>query len=121
MNWTSFLIVVAILAAFFIIRRLSLISADRARQAIRNGALVIDVREPDEYGSGKIPGTVNIPLGELSLRIGQVCPDKNRVVLLHCLSGVRSGIAVGTLKSLGYSNVHNLGSYSRAKGILVGG
>ena len=121
MNWSTINIVLAVLVGFFVIRRMSMISPDAARQALKKGSLVIDVRSPEEYGSGNLPGTVNIPLGELSARIGLVCHDKNRIILLHCLSGARSGMAVGTLKSLGYSNVHNLGSYSRAKGILVGG
>ena len=120
MNWTIILSVIAILAVFFLKRQMSLISPDAARQALGNGALVIDVRSPSEYDSGHLPGTVNIPLGDLSARISTVCPDKNRVILLHCLSGGRSGMAAGTLKSLGYTYVHNLGSYSRAEGILTG-
>lgn len=120
MNWSTLLIILAVLVVFFLVRRMSLISPEAARQSLRNGALVIDVRSPGEYGSGHLPGTVNVPLGELSARIGNIAPDKNRVILLHCLSGGRSGMAVGTLKSLGYSNAHNLGSYSRAERILEG-
>lgn len=118
MNWTTFLIVLALLATFFIFRRMSLVSPEVATQYLQSGALVIDVRGKDEYASGHLPGTVNIPLGELSGRIASVCPDKNRVILLHCLSGGRSGMAVGTLKSLGYTKAFNIGSYSRAEGIL---
>ncbi len=118
MNWTTLLIVLAVLAAFFIFRRMSLVSPEAAKQYLRSGALVIDVRGQDEYASGHLPGTVNIPLGELSARISTVCPDKNRVILLHCLSGGRSGMALGTLKSLGYTNAFNLGSYTRAEGII---
>jgi phage shock protein E len=120
MNWSTLLIVVAALAVFFLIRRMSMISPDAAKEAVRKGALVIDVRSPEEYASRHLEGTLNIPLGELSARIGTACPDKNRVILLHCLSGGRSGMGVGTLKSLGYSNVQNLGSYGRAEGILTG-
>jgi phage shock protein E len=120
MNWTTLLIVLAVLATFFIFRQMSLVSQSAARRHLKEGAIVIDVRSPDEYASGHLPGTVKVPLGELSARIGTVCPDKNRVILLHCLSGGRSGMGVGTLKSLGYSNSYNLGSYSRAEGILTG-
>ena len=119
MNWTTLLIVIAILAAFFIFRQMSLISPDVAKTYLRNGALVVDVRGPDEYASGHLSSTINIPLGELSSRIAKVCPDKGHVILLHCMSGGRSGMAVGTLKSLGYSNAYNLGSYARAEGILA--
>lgn len=120
MNWTSLLILLAVLAVFFIFRQISLISPDAAKRYLRNGALVIDVRGPDEYASGHLSETINVPLGELSSRIAKVCPDKNRVILLHCMSGGRSGMGVGTLKSLGYTNAFNLGSYSRAEGILAG-
>ena len=120
MNWTTILIILTVLAVFFFIRRMALISPDTAREAIKNGALVIDVRTSSEYESGHLPGTVNIPLGDLSERIATVCPDKGKMILLHCLSGGRSGMAVVTLKSLGYRNAHNLGSYSRAEGILEG-
>jgi phage shock protein E len=118
MNWTTLLIVLAVITAFFIFRRMSLVSPEAAKQYLRSGALVIDVRGQDEYASGHLPGSVNIPLGELSARISTVCPDKNRVILLHCLSGGRSGMAAGTLKSLGYTNAFNIGSYSRAEGVL---
>ena len=120
MNWFTLILIAALLVGFFLVRRLSLISPDAAVQAVKNGALVIDVRSPSEYASGHLSGTINIPLGDLSARVGTVCPDKNRVLLLHCLSGGRSAIALGTLKSLGYSNARNLGSYSRAESILVG-
>jgi phage shock protein E len=120
MNWTTFIIVLAVIAAFLIFRQMSLVSSNAAKEYLRSGALVIDVRGSDEYASGHLPGTVNIPLGELSARIGKVSPEKNRVILLHCLSGGRSGMAAGTLKSLGYTNAYNLGSYSRAEAILSG-
>jgi phage shock protein E len=120
MNWSTLLIVLAVFALFFFIRRMSMISPDAAKEAVRKGALVIDVRSPEEYASRHLEGTLNIPLGELSSRIGTACPNKNCVILLHCLSGGRSGMGVGTLKSLGYSNVQNLGSYGRAEGILTG-
>lgn len=120
MNWSTVAIVLAVLVVLFLIRRMSLISPAAAREALSNGAVVIDVRSPSEYGLGHLQGTLNIPLGDLSARIDTVCPDKNRIILLHCLSGGRSGMAVSTLKSLGYTNTHNLGSYSRAEGILAG-
>ena len=47
-------------------------------------------------------------------------PDKNQVMLLHCQSGMRSAVAVGKLKSIGYANAFNLGSLSRAKAIVSG-
>ena len=69
MNWTTLLIFLAVHAAFFIFRQMSLVSSDAAKQFLRKGVVVIDFRGPDEYASGHLPGTVNVPLGELSGRI----------------------------------------------------
>ena len=120
MTWITLFVVIGLLAVFFVIRQMSLISPDSARGYLKEGAIVVDVRSPSEYDSGHLRGTVNLPMVELSARIGKVCPDKNRFILLHCLSGGRSGMAVGILKSLGYAKAYNLGSYSRAEGILAG-
>jgi rhodanese-related sulfurtransferase len=46
--------------------------------------------------------------------------DKNKVLLLHCSTGVRSGLAKKRLEELGYKNVFNVGSYERASNILMG-
>lgn len=51
------------------------------------GTVVIDVREPDEYTGGHVPGAVNIPLGQLAARTGEI-PDGD--VLAICKSGARS-------------------------------
>jgi rhodanese-related sulfurtransferase len=45
--------------------------------------------------------------------------DKNQVLLLHCQSGMRSGVAKSRFKGLGYPNVFNLGSYARASHIVI--
>ena len=89
-----------------------------ARKHLAAGALVIDVRSPEEFRSGHVPGAINIPLGELRESLPGRVTDKNQVLLLHCLSGGRSGIARRQLRSLGYPNVFNLGSYARAERVV---
>lgn len=66
----------------------------------------IDVREPNEVAVGTLPGTVNIPLGQLPGRIGELDPDR-RVVLL-CRSGARSTTAARALTAAGFTDVVNL-------------
>ena len=66
----------------------------------------IDVREPNEVAAGTLPGTVNIPLGELGERVGELDPGK-RVVLL-CRSGGRSTAAAEALTAAGFADVVNL-------------
>jgi len=120
MNWTWILIVGGVMAALFLLKRMSFVSAEVARQYLRQGALVIDVRSPEEFRSGHVTNAVNIPLGELGESLPRRVKDKNQVLLLHCLSGGRSGIAKHQLKGLGYPNVFNLGSFGRAKQIVNG-
>lgn len=84
---------------------------------MREGALVIDVRSPEEFRSGHVPNVVNIPLGELRESLPRRVKDKRQVLLLHCLSGGRSGIVQQPAKRMGYRNVFNLGSCERAERI----
>lgn len=117
MNWTLLVVVLVGLGVFYALKRASFVSADKARKLLKEGALIVDVRNPGEFSSGQVPGAVNIPLGNLKAEAARRLPERNRALLLHCLSGTRSGIAQRQLKSLGYSNVHNLGSFGRAEQI----
>lgn len=118
MNWPIVIIVGVVLVTFFILKRLSFVSAEVARKHLAEGALVIDVRSPKEFRSGSVSNALNIPLGELRESLPRRVEDKNRVLLLHCLSGGRSGIAKQQIKGMGYRNVFNLGSYDRARQIV---
>jgi phage shock protein E len=120
MNWTWILIVGGVMAALFLLKRMSFVSAEVARQYLRQGALVIDVRSPEEFRSGHVTNAVNIPLGELGESLPRRVKDKTQVLLLHCRSGGRSAMAKSKLKRLGYANAFNLGSYGRARQIVAG-
>ena len=113
-------IIAGVIAAVWVFKRMSFISPDNARKYLRQGALVVDVREAGEYRGGHLPKAVNIPLRELRNSLPRRVTDKNQALLLHCLSGTRSGIAKRQLKGMGYTNVFNLGSYGRAEKILSG-
>ena len=118
MDWHLLLIVGLIIAAMLALKRLGLVSAETARTYLRQGAMVVDVRSPEEFKARHLSKAVNIPLGELQRSLPRRVSDKNQVLLLHCLSGTRSGIAKRALKAMGYANVFNLGSYGRAESIL---
>ena len=118
MSWSTVLIIGLFLAVFLGLKRLGLVSADAARAYLKQGALVVDVRSAEEFKAGHLPDVLNIPLGEIQDSLPRRVTDKNQVLLLHCLSGTRSGLARRELKSMGYANVFNLGSYGRAKKIL---
>ena len=72
-------------------------------------ATAVDVREPDEFAVGHIPGAKLLPLGEVLSRAAEVLPDKNAPWLIYCRTGRRSADAVQKLDSLGYTNLYDLG------------
>jgi len=79
-------------------------------------SLVLDVREPDEYEQGAIPGALHIPRGHLEGQVEGKIPDKDTPIIVHCASGFRSSFAAKTLQDLGYSNVVNLaGGFNKWK------
>lgn len=79
--------------------------------ALVGKARVLDVREPAEYAAGKLPGAVNIPRGVLEFQIGShpaFVSAQNEEILVYCLSGGRSALAVETLQKLGYTQAVSL-------------
>lgn len=117
MNPTSILILLGVLVLFFLWKKAGQLSAKNAEQLIKAGAIVIDCRSVPEFNSGHLSRAINIPLERLG-EIPKKIPDQSTPLLLHCQSGMRSGLAKSRLKSMGYSNVHNLGSYYRAAELL---
>jgi molybdopterin/thiamine biosynthesis adenylyltransferase/rhodanese-related sulfurtransferase len=83
------------------VREVDTATADEMRR--QPGAVVLDVREPDEYEQGAIPGAVHIPRGTLESSIEHRIADKSAPVIIHCASGVRSVFAAKTLGELGYT------------------
>jgi len=76
---------------------------------MQNGAQVIDVRSKEEFQSGHIKGSVNIPLQSLQNNFSKIKKDKP--VITCCASGMRSASAKSLLKSNGYNEVHNGGGW----------
>lgn len=120
MNWTTILVIAAIVAVIFMMKKSGQISAKDALEKLRNGALVIDVRSPGEFSSGHLPKAINIPLDEIESALPKRVKDKNQMLLLHCASGMRSGMAKSKLIGMGYTNAFNLGGYGRAEKIVNG-
>ena len=78
------------------------------------GAILVDVREADEFASGHIPGAVNAPLST----INKTMLPRNAPLFLYCLRGTRSKRAAGILKKMGYTTVKSIGGISGYKGKL---
>lgn len=78
------------------------------------GAPIVDVREPDEFADGHLPGAVNIPRGLLEFEVdghpavnyetAEALSHRERPVVLYCLSGGRSALAAEALKRLGFTS-----------------
>lgn len=82
------------------------------------GAVLVDVRTPQEYRDGHIPGSKNVPLQSLEA-IGKVASQKETPLFVYCHSGARSRQAAGMLGRMGYANVKNLGGIVSYTGKVV--
>ncbi len=78
-------------------------------------ALLLDVRSPEEYREGHIPGSQNLPL-QLVEKLPSVMADKEKELFVYCRSGARSRQAVEILKRMGYSNAYNIGGIAAYRG-----
>ena len=81
------------------------------------GALLLDVRTPQEYGQGHIPGSKNLPLQQLD-KAESMTENKDTALFVYCYSGARSGQATAYLRRMGYANVQNIGGISTYFGNL---
>ena len=81
-------------------------------------AILLDVRTKEEYASGHIEGSQNLPLDEID-RVDSIIKDKNAPLYVHCLSGGRSARAAAYLKSKGYRKVYDIGGIGSYRGKIV--
>ena len=80
-----------------------------------DGAVLLDVRTPDEYRQGHIPGSKNVPLQSID-KVTVMINNKATPIFVHCLSGSRSRQAAAILQQMGYTNVKNIGGISAYAG-----
>lgn len=81
--------------------------------------IIIDVRTPQEFAAGHVEGAINIEHGNIAQQIAKAGVTKDDKVLLYCQSGRRSGIALDTLKGLGFSKAENVGGIEQARKTLA--
>ena len=79
------------------------------QEAVAEGGLLLDVRSPREFKSGHLDGARNIPVGELSGRLGEL-GSTDQSIVVYCASGGRSRSAAKLLQDNGFSQVHDLGA-----------
>ena len=119
MSWVMALAVSVIAGGALLRSKSGQIIPEAAQAYHKNGALVIDVRTPAEFSAGHLLNAMNIPLQQIESGAPLPLNDKNQVLLLHCKGGMRSSKATKLLSGMGYANVFNLGSYSRAEQIVA--
>lgn len=78
-------------------------------------AVLVDVRTPQEYREGHIPGSKNVPLQQLD-KISSLAKNKEIPLFVYCYSGSRSRQATGMLQQMGYTNVNNIGGIAAYSG-----
>src|SRR5450755_489911 len=89
--------------------RIDEVDPSAVREQIGNGAVIVDVRETEEFAAGHIPGAKHIPRSHLESRIEGAVADRSAHVILYCQSGNRSAWAARTmLDDLGYENVESM-------------
>ncbi len=78
-------------------------------------AILLDVRTPEEYRGGHIPGSKNLPLQQIE-KIESIAEKKETPLFVYCQSGARSRQAVSLLQNMGYVNVNNIGGMAAYRG-----
>ena len=81
----------------------------------REGAILLDVRTPQEYRDGFIPGSKNVPLQTID-KVDSVVENKDTALYVYCHSGARSRQAASILQHMGYTNVNNIGGMAAYRG-----
>ena len=94
------------------------ISMNEAAEMMKkeSGYIILDVRRPDEYADGHIPGAINVPNEDINTAEIPELPDKAQLILVYCRSGRRSKEASEKLVKLGYTNVIEFGGILDWKG-----
>ena len=82
------------------------------RALIDSGALVVDVRTPEEYKNEHLPGAVNVPHTLVLQSLEKFGSNKHRPIVVYCKSGRRAELARGELSQAGYTAVTNGGAFS---------
>jgi len=86
------------------------VSIDEVKRMIDNkeDIILLDVRDSEEYGTGHIPGAINISRGSLDFKVHLIIPDKNTKIIVYCGLDLRSPLATKSLNDLGYKKAVNM-------------
>ena len=99
------------------------ISQDEAKEMMKkdDGHVIVDVRRPDEYAAGHIPGAICIPNESIGTEMPPELPDVEQIILIYCRSGNRSKQAAQKLFDMGYKHIYEFGGINTWTGETVTG
>ena len=90
-------------------KKITEISPQDAAARLKSGeAVIVDVREKDEWDQEHIPGAIHLSRGTIELDIEDKAPDTNAMIITHCGGGGRSALAAESLQRMGYKNVRSM-------------
>src|SRR5437016_3988511 len=81
---------------------------DAAARSKSGEAVIVDVRDKDEWDEEQIPGAIHLSRGTIELDIEEKVPDSNAMIITHCGGGGRSALAAENLQKMGYKNVRSM-------------
>lgn len=84
------------------------VNIEELKNKQREGAIILDVRSPQEYKEGHLDSAILIPEYEINSRVENELKNKNDIIVVYCSSGIRSKRVQEKLKNKGYKNVYNL-------------
>lgn len=84
-------------------------AAEAKKMMEAGGVTVVDVRTPEEFAEGHVPGAINIPNEIITTEAAKVLTDKDATLLIYCRSGNRSDQAARVLQGLGYTRIYDFG------------
>jgi phage shock protein E len=101
-------------------RRIRQVSADEAMALARAGAVVLDVRDEDEFGRGHVEGAIHLDTELLEQNVRRMVPDEATPIVCYCSSGYRAALVADELQKLGYRSVVSIDGGLRAHLSAVG-
>ena len=84
----------------------------KAKDLVSKGAILLDVRTPEEFAAGHLEGAINLDYSKIATDVEKLIKDKTKTVIVYCSAAKRSAQAVSAMVKLGYTDVYNLGSMS---------
>ncbi len=89
--------------------RVAQVAPEQVSKLMAEGAVALDIRDPDEYANGHIPGAINVSRGKLEMNIEEALPDLDTTILCYCNAYNRGALSAATLRDMGYANARYIG------------